>query len=269
MRYDRLLWDKRALITGGAGGIGRACAELFARHGATVAICDIDAARGNEALGELMALNPDCAFYRADLRFDAEIDVVCGAYLEKYGAPDVWVHSAGVIRTGYIDQLTDADLEEMLLLGAAAPLRIMRRIAPAMTARGSGSIVMVGSEHSITGANDVSGFAAAMGALHALANAFAMDYARYGIRVNCLLPGVATGSMADLRAADRDFERARHLWSTYVPFSRRAEDGEIASAALFLASDMARYITAEGMFVDGGQHVVSHKENYRKGRWAG
>jgi len=269
VQYNRLLEGKRALITGGANGLGRACALKFAQHGASVVVADIDEKAGEELLKELRGLNPQCAFFRADLRNEEDIEALCKAYLYDFGAPDIWLNSAGMIKLGFADKLADEHLVEMTNLNAVMPMRIMRRLAPAMTAKKGGSIIQIASEYSITGQNNSSGYAASMGARHALTNAFAMDYAECGIRANTILPGAGVGAMADIEAEGKTKEEEHLLWGTVNPLWRRAEDYEVANAALFLASDMAAYITGEGLFVNGGQHVVSHNEHYRRERWAG
>jgi 3-oxoacyl-[acyl-carrier protein] reductase len=106
-----------------------------------------------------------------------------------------------------------------------------------------------------------------MGGLHAMANAFAADCARHGVRVNCLLLGAAVGAMAALKEAYMTEEESKELWGTVTPLWRKAEAREVANAALFLASDMASYITGEALFVNGGQHIVAHNEIYRAGGW--
>lgn len=267
MRYDRLLGGKRALITGGANGLGRACALLFAKHGAVVTIADIDAVNGEAALAKLRSIEPACGFYRVDLREESGIDAMCSAYLDESGVPDIWLNSAGIINLGFIGELACDDLGDMMPVNLVAPMLIMNRLAPAMIKRRSGAIVQLVGEYALTGYNGASGYAATMGGLHAMANAFAADCARHGVRVNCLLLGAATGAMAALKEANMTQEESDKLWSTVTPLRRRADAREVANAALFLASDMASYITGEALFVNGGQHIVAHKEIYRAGGW--
>jgi len=270
MRYDRLLAGKRALITGGASGLGRACALLFAKHGAAVAVADKDGASGEKTLQDLRAIGPGCRFYLSDLRDEGDIDALCDAVLRDFGVPDIWLNSAGIIRLGLVDQLADDDLQEMMTLHVVAPARIMRQLAPAMIGRRGGAIIQVCGEYSVTGYNAASGYAATMGARHAMTTAFAIDYARHGIRANCLLVGAGVGAMAGIKAAGLTGEQEKELWGTVNPLWRRAEDDEAAGVALFLASDMSGYVTGEGIFVNGGQHIVGHKQIYRRaGGWGG
>ena len=267
MRYDRLLEGKRALITGGANGLGRACALLFAEHGAIVTIADIDAANGEAALAELRSIEPACVFYPVDLRDEGDINAMCGAYLNAFGAPDVWLNSAGMIKLGFVDELACEALDDMMSINLVAPMLIMNRLVPAMIEKRGGSVVQLASEYALTGYNAASGYAATMGGLHAMTNTFAADCAQYGVRVNCLLLGAGTGAMAALKAADMTHKESKQLWGAITPLWRKAEAREVANAALFLASDMASYITGEALFVNGGQHIVAHNEIFRAGGW--
>jgi len=263
-----MLDGKRALITGGASKVGRACATLFAEHGARIAVADIDAARGRELCRELAftsSESADATFYEVDLREESEIERMCGAWLAD-GAPDVWLNCAGVYAPGYVDELPDEALWEMTQVNLLAAFRIAKRIAPAMAARGGGAIVQFASEYALTGYNGVSGYAATMGGVCAMTQSLAIEFAPRRVRMNCLLPGLSASTVGDQQEANMTEDERAAFWRKIAPIPRRARDEELADAALFLASDMSRYITGEAIFVSGGQHVVAHNHYFRVAR---
>ena len=258
LKYDRMLDKKKALITG-AGQLGEACSLLFAEHGAAVAIVDIDKSKGKELSGRLQEINPDCQFYHADLRLEKDIEIFCGKYLNDYGAPDIWCNAAGVFYPAFIDEICVNDLCEMVAVNLTAPYLIMQKIAPAMIKNGGGSIIQICSEFALTAHHGVSGFAASKGGQHAMTNAFAMDFAPYGIRANCILPGQNFTSMGDRTIELIGKEAAEEFFTKSQYYPRRGQPDDVAELALFLASDMSKHITGEAILINGGQHVIPHK----------
>jgi len=255
-----MLENKNVLITGGASGIGKECALLFASHGAVVAISDIDGEKGAALLEQLKEYNQECGFFPADLSRDAA--KACDWYLDKYKAPDIWLNTAGAYRPAFIDEMPEADLDYMLSLNLVMPFLVMQRLAPSMKEKG-GSVIQFSSEFgAIKGHLGVSGYAATKGGLYAMTNAFAMEYAPYGIRANSINPGVGVGFMGDLADEEMVKRNGAACWERVTPFPRRAENIEAANLALFLASDMSKHITGEGIYLDGGQHVISHNNGH-------
>ena len=264
-----LLKNKTALITGGAKGHGRACAELFAAQGATVAIADIDGKSGEAFVSTLRQTNGDCVFYQADLTDSGQTNDICTAFLARFGAPDIWLNAAGVCHSAYVDELSDDDLQHMVSLNVLAAFRIMKNLATAMMEKRSGSVIQIASDYAVTGMSGVSGYAATKGALYAMANAFASDYAPYGIRVNSILPGMNFSSMGDKIIAELGEEEAASFFRCTQMLPERGELAHIANAALFLASDMSATVCGEGIMVNGGQNVIAHKQlffRFREGR---
>ncbi len=263
MQYDNMLQDKNVLITGGASQIGRACAVLFANHGANVAVADINAHAGNALVDELNRTGGINIFIHADLREAHSIDAMCDKFVSVFGAPDVWLNCAGVCREAFADEISEGDLEEMFSLNLLAAFRIMKRLAPCMMKKRNGSVIQVSSGYALTGVNGMSSYAATKGGLYAMTNAFAMDYLPYGIRANSILPGGNIASLGDKVAAEMSEAEAMDYWERTQMLPRRGEPDEVAKAALFLASDMSRLVTGEGVFVNGGQNTIPHKQTYR------
>lgn len=266
MQYDRMLQDKHILITAGASQIGKACALLFASHGAIVAIADNDAEAGDSLLYELQRFHKDSRFYYTDLTCKASIKDTCSRYLSDFGAPDVWLNCAGIYYPAFIDEQEEASLNEMISLNTLSAFRVMKCLAAPMKEKRKGAIIQMVSDYAVTGANGVSVYGATKGGLLAMVNSFAMDYAPYGIRVNSILPGISIASMGDRITDEMGHEAAEDYWMRSQLLPRRGSVQEVADTALFLASDMAKLITAEGLFVNGGQNAIAHSQYHRK-KW--
>jgi NAD(P)-dependent dehydrogenase (short-subunit alcohol dehydrogenase family) len=264
LRYDHMLINRKALITAGASRIGRACALLFATHGASVAIADLDEEAGTRLRLQLQTIDAGCRFYHVDLCCKDSVKSLCDRYLSDFGAPDIWLNCAGVCRPAFIDEQEEAAMEEMLNLNLLSAFRVMKHLAGPMKEKRRGSIIQVVSDYSVTGGNGVSAYGASKGGLLAMTNSFAMDYAPYGIRVNSILPGVSIASMGDRIEEEMGAEAASAYWFHTQMLPRRGCVEEVADAALFLASDMSGLVTAEALFVNGGQNIIAHSQPYRE-----
>jgi len=241
--------DKVALITGGNRGIGLAIAELFGEAGAT---CMLTSRSETPALKELLARRPDaCAWIQADLTQAEAPERIVAATLERFGRLDVLVNNAGVADNGNFHEFSDARLARIMDTNFTAPFRIARAAVRAMLAAGSGSIVNIGS---------ISGYVAnqpqlqvaynsSKAAIHQMTTTMAFEYADKGIRVNALAPGYVVSDMTAGGIARDDWNR---VWTENTPMKRFADPGEMATCALFLASDAASYVTGATLIADGG-----------------
>ncbi|MDR2648950.1 MAG: SDR family oxidoreductase [Clostridiales bacterium] len=242
MRYSKLLEGKSAWITGGSAPPFDAYALLFTKHGARVTVLDCE--KGCDLT------EPDAA------------GAACEALLSESGPPDIWLHIADVYDTAYIDELSMETLEKMLAVSVLTPFRIMKSIAVPMRENGGGSVVFVSGEYGVQAMNRVSAYGAAKGGEIAMANAFAVEYAADGIRVNTLVPGVSFSPVGDdilLQSGESD---TPDFWGCVQPFRRRGDMSELANAALFLASDMSDYITGEALYINGAEHLIAHNHGF-------
>jgi 2-deoxy-D-gluconate 3-dehydrogenase len=244
------LEGSRALVTGGAAGIGAAIAEAFAAFGADVALTvhDRDA---DETVAAIRGLGRRAEVLRIDLATsskDALSQLVANAE-GRLGGLDILVNNAGIVlRADALDHSWDdwravmaLDLDAVWLLSQAAA----RKMAP----RGRGAIINIASVLSFQGGVRVPAYAAAKHAVVGLTKALANEWAAYGINVNAIAPGYVV--TANTRALRADAERMRELVSR-IPAGRFAEPDEIAGAAVFLASPAARYVHGTVLTVDGG-----------------
>ena len=241
-----LLQTKVALITGAASGIGRATAQLFARHGAKVVLADVTTAVGEEAVQGIRAEGGDAIFVRTDVGQMNEVQALVEKTLALYGRLDIIHSNAAAYTMGNAVETNEDEWDRTLAVCLKATWMLAHFGVPAMLAGGGGAIVITGSVHAIRGYAKNTAYQASKGGLLALTRAMAADFAP-AIRVNIILPGaVVTGLWAKSTAAQR--ERIAQM----CPLKRNAQPEDIAQVALFLASGMSSYMTGEALVVDGG-----------------
>ncbi len=236
---------KVCIVTGGARGQGGAEAELFRREGAEVVITDVLAEAGTAHAAAIGA-----TFLRHDVRSEEEWQEVVRQTVERHGRVDVLVNNAGIYERA---KLLDTSLElyrRMIDINQVGVFLGMKAVAPTMIAQQSGSIVNISSIAGMIGAANAVAYGASKWAVRGMTKAVAIELARYNIRVNSIHPGmIDTDMMTEVTggSAERHGKMARS-----VPLGRPAEADEVASLALYLASDESRYCTGSEFVIDGG-----------------
>jgi 2-keto-3-deoxy-L-fuconate dehydrogenase len=239
---DRLK-GKRAFVTAGAAGIGRACALAFAREGATVFATDIDdkglASLTSEGVAEVAKL---------DVRDSAAV----AAMADRAGRVDILLNAAGFVHHGTILECSDADWDFSFDLNVKSMHRTIRAFLPPMLEAGRGSIVNISSAAGVfKAAPNRYVYAATKAAVAALTRAVAADFVAKGIRCNCICPGtIETPSMLGRAAAAGP--NGRELFVARQPMGRLGTAEEIAALALYLASDESAFTTGIAHLIDGG-----------------
>lgn len=244
---------KTALITGGASGIGRASALLFAGEGARVAIADINESDGERTADEVRSAGGQAWFYKTDVTSEESIEQMYAAFDRDAGDLRILYNCAG----GSTDADSDVTglevktIEHVLNLELVSAMLCSRRGIPRVIAAGGGSVINMSSFVAFRGVFDIHAYTAAKGALVALTRSMAGSYAKDGVRVNAIAPGVALTERAAARMRAGNIAPVMPFsWDDY-PFGRgRAED--IAAVALFLASDESRMVNAQTILADGG-----------------
>lgn len=238
-----------ALITGASRGIGLAIAKMFLQAGAS---CLLTGRSHTEGVAGLLAEYPDrTAWHAADVTDEAAPEAMVAATLDRFGRLDVLVNNAGIADNGDFHDFDDTRLRAIMEVNLMAPFRIARAAVRPMLAQGRGAIVNIGS---ISGevANKPQlqvAYNASKAAVHQMTRVMAFEYAARGIRVNALAPGYVVSDMTAGGIARPEWNR---IWTENTPMGRFAQPEEMASCALFLASDAASYVTGAVLVADGG-----------------
>jgi 3-oxoacyl-[acyl-carrier protein] reductase len=231
--------DKRVLVTGASGGIGRAAALAFAREGAHVWL----GYATNRSAVEVLASEAATA---EPLQFDVTDRASIDAALEGKSV-DVLVNAAGVVRNALFALSEPADWEEPLRVNVGGALRMTRAVLRSMMTARRGAVINIGSVAGLRASPGQVGYSASKGAIEAMTRTLAAELAPRGIRVNAVVPGLIATGMAtklDRRSVSNFVER--------VPLKRMGTPEEVAALILFLASDAAGYIVGQSFVVDGG-----------------
>ncbi|WP_216893544.1 3-oxoacyl-ACP reductase FabG [Nocardia alni] len=242
-----LLHNRTAVITGAAQGIGYAIAEKFVDEGARVVLGDLDAdavKRAAERLG-----GPDRAIgVRCDVTDAAEIDALLRAAVDTYSSLDIMVNNAGITRDATMRTMTEDQFDQVISVHLKGTWNGTRKAAAIMREQKRGAIVNLSSLSGKVGMVGQTNYSAAKAGIVGLSKAAAKEVAHHGIRVNAIQPGLIRTPMTEAMP-----EKAWEQKMAEIPMGRAGEVGEIASVALFLASDLSSYMTGTVLEVTGGR----------------
>ena len=250
---------KIALVTGAASGIGRACALLLAKEGATVVVTDIQDDMGRDCVNAIKKAGGDGLYLRHDVASeDAWIGIVT-EIKTRFGKLNVLVNNAGIAITGPITEMTLADWRRQESINLDGVFLGVKHSLPLMRASGGGSIVNISSLAGLKGSANLAGYCATKGGVRLFSKAVALECAglRDNVRVNSVHPGVIEtpiwlsivpgASAPGANAPDLDA-----LSATIVPTGQKGVPEDIAQGVLYLASDESRYVTGSELVIDGG-----------------
>ncbi len=247
------LANQVALITGGTSGIGRATALLFAGEGARVSITGRDESRGREVVQGIEQAGGEALFTAGDVRVTADCERVVHSTLEAFGRIDILFNNAGVYFPSTVLQCSEEEWDTTIDVNLKGTFLMSRLVLPSMIEQGRGVIINNSSGWGVAGGAKAVSYCAAKGGVVLMTKAMAIDHGSQGIRVNCICPGDVDTPMLVEDARQQGLTREDYVeQAADRPLGRIGKPEEIASAALFLASDDSSFMTGATLVVDGG-----------------
>ncbi len=245
------LGGRVCIVTGGAQGIGEACARRFAREGARVVIADIEDGRGQALATELGGLYLHC-----DVGDKTQVDAAVARTLQAHGGIDVLVNNAGIFKAADFLDVSEADFDAVLRVNLKGAFLMGQAVAREMAAAGKGSIVNMSSVNGFMAIPNIASYNVSKGGINQLTRVMALALAGKGIRVNAVAPGTIATELAARAVLTSEEAHSRIMSRT--PMKRLGEPGEIADTVAYLASDAASYITGEIVVADGGRMTLNY-----------
>ncbi|EFC71645.1 3-oxoacyl-[acyl-carrier-protein] reductase [Prevotella sp. oral taxon 299] len=246
-----LLTGKTALVTGAARGIGKAIALRFAAEGANVAFTDlvIDE-NGKQTEEELLALGVKAKGYASNAADFEQSAQVVNQVKEEFGSIDILVNNAGITKDGLMLRMTEAQWDAVIGVNLKSAFNFIHACTPIMMRQRGGSIINMASVVGVHGNAGQANYAASKAAMIALAKSVAQEMGPKGVRANAIAPGFIDTAMTQALS-----DEVRKEWTSKIPLRRGGTVEDIASCALFLASDMSSYISGQVIQVDGGMNM--------------
>ncbi len=247
------LKNKKAIVTGGAGGIGRATALAFAAEGASVAVVDLQAEAAEKVAAEIRAAGGEAVAITADVSNEADVKRVIDTVVAEFGTVNVVFNNAGIIKRKTATEIEVDEWDLVFGVNVRSIFLMCKHVVPVMTAAGGGAIVNTGSGWGLKGGGRALSYCASKGAVVNMTRALAIDHGPAGIRVNSVNPGDVNTGM--LREEARQLAQSTDSFlaeSADRPLQRMGEPEEVAAAVVWLASDAASYVTGSALVVDGG-----------------
>lgn len=244
-----LLAGRTAVVTGGAQGLGLAIAERFVAEGARVVLGDLDL-DATRAAAESLGGSDVARAVRCDVTSAADVDALIAAAVEAFGGLDIMVNNAGITRDATLRKMSEEQFDDVIAVHLKGTWNGTRAAAAVMREQGSGAIINMSSISGKVGFIGQTNYSAAKAGIVGLTKAAAKELAHLGVRVNAIQPGLIRSAMTEAMP--------QRIWDAKlaeVPMGRAGEPAEIASVALFLASELSSYMTGTVLEVTGGRHI--------------
>lgn len=250
------LVNQVAVVTGGAEGIGLACVEILATHGATVIIADINQVQGEEIANQLKLDGFDVHYCLADVSSPDSVNQLFQWVHQQNWLVSIMINNAAVALSGDAVEISEERWNQVINTNLSGVWRGIKHSVPDMKKLGKGAIVNISSAQAFAGFHGWSAYAAAKGGINALTRQSAIEFAPDGIRVNAVAPGTIMTPMNEKIFDEVDNpEELRQRWNDNHPIGRFGQPNEVAQAVLFLATEQSSFITGQILITDGGMLV--------------
>lgn len=244
----KLLENRVALITGASKGIGRAIAQRFIEEGAKVAFTYLSSVEKGQALeSELRALGGECKGFRSDASSSEQAEKLINEIVEHFGQIDIIVNNAGITRDSLMLRMTEEDFDSVISTNLKSVFNTTKHAQRFMIKQRSGSIINISSIVGLKGNAGQSNYAASKAGIIGFTKSVALELGSRGVRCNAVAPGFIETEMTGVLD-----EKVVQTWRDAIPLRRGGEPEDVANACVFLASDLAAYVTGQVLQVDGG-----------------
>jgi len=256
------LQNRVALVSGAGSGIGRGIAELFAMEGARVTLFELDAEKGRETLERIQGAGGSAQLAIGDVADEADVERAVCATLETFGALHHLVNNAGIVMVKPLEECSVDEWDHVMAVNVRSIFLAIKHALPALKQSEGSTIVNMASVSSFVGQGNTPSYVASKGAVMSLTKALALDYARYGIRVNCICPGITDTPLFRYHVSKSvDPEETLRNRAARVPLGRFLTPLDIAKAALYLSTEDSSGITGIAHLVDAGYLAAAEWDN--------
>ena len=242
-----ILKDKFALVTGGARGIGKAIAIRYAQEGCNVAITGVNEKNVALALEELKQYDVKTLGFVSDASDSEEVKKTVNKVIQEFGRIDILVNNAGITKDGLLIRMTEDQWDTVINVNLKSAFNYINAVLPTMARQKSGCIINMASVVGISGNAGQANYAASKAGLIGLAKSVANEMGGRNIRANCIAPGFIESDMTKALP-----DEVRDDWAKKIPLKRSGKPEDVANVALFLASDLASYVTGQVIHCCGG-----------------
>lgn len=251
-----------AVVTGAASGIGLSVAERFAEEGATVALLDANSDQGHQASERIRRSGGTCQFVKVDLAEEAEIIAAVDQVTKSFQRVDHLVNNAGIVLVKSIEDCTAAEWDLVMNVNVRSVFLMVKYLLPALRRSPQPTIVNIGSVSSFVAQKDTPAYVASKGAVAMLSKSLALDLSPFGVRVNCVCPGITDTPMFRFHISKSPHpERTFQQRIDRVPLNRALSPQEIADAVLYLSGENSSGITGTTLLVDAGYLAAAEWSN--------
>lgn len=245
------LQGETALVTGATAGIGRAIALKLAEHGANIAVIGTNQERGDQVVEEIRQKGVKAQFFQVDVAKFSAVEETVKKVEEQLGPVDILINNAGITRDQLLIKMSENDWDQVMETNVKSCYNFCRSLSRNMLKRRRGQIINISSVVGLTGNAGQVNYASSKAAIIGLTKALAKELASRNVRVNCVAPGFIDTKMTEVL---NDEQKQKIL--SEIPLGRMGKPEEVANLVLFLATDLASYITGQVIPVDGG--MVMH-----------